>query len=124
MSVDEDLGGLWSGEYRYSGLDVAVPFTAIITEDGGQFRGITLEPATFGPVREGEYEASIRGDRVGQHLWFSKLYDPSTGIQQPPLLYSGSVDSSFRLITGRWVLPDETDRIHGTFSLSRVAKAL
>jgi hypothetical protein len=120
MNVDEDLGGLWSGEFRYSGQDVSVPFTLAMVEQGGLIRGVTLEPATFGTNQDEEYEATIRGDRVGPHLWFSKIYASVTGIDQPPLLYSGSVDAAFTRITGRWVLPGDTPA-HGTFSLSRVA---
>lgn len=120
MSVDEDLGGLWSGEFRYSGQEDAVPFTLAMIEQEGLIRGVTLEPATFGTNEDEEYEATIRGDRVGQHLWFSKVYASATGLDRAPLLYSGSVDAAFTRITGRWLLPG-SEPAHGTFSLTRVA---
>ncbi|MEZ5997922.1 MAG: hypothetical protein R3B98_04450 [Hyphomonas sp.] len=121
MSDNADMTGFWSGEYRYYGADFVVRFSASLTESGHRLTGTTLEPATFGdtfPLPE-EYEAYIKGDRVGQHLWFSKRYDPSSGIAQPPVLYSGAVNPAFTLVTGRWAFPD-TSRVHGTFTLTRV----
>ena len=121
MSAASDMNGLWSGEYRYSGNDLSVRFTAAISECDGRFSGMTLEEAAFDLHNEPEeYEATIRGDRCGQHVWFTKLYLPSTGILQPPLIYSGAVDPAFTRVTGRWVLTRDS-QIDGSFTLSRVS---
>ncbi|MCB9961829.1 MAG: hypothetical protein R3B98_08265 [Hyphomonas sp.] len=121
MSGHQDMSGLWSGEYRYDHDGMCVRFTAMITETDGKLCGTTLEPATFGPLAgpDGEYEATIRGDRCGQHVLFSKRYLDSIGNGQPPLLYSGAVDATFTLINGRWTFA-EPALPSGTFSLSRV----
>lgn len=115
------MSGIWSGEYRYDGNGRSVRFTATLTETDGNFFGTTLEPATFGPLAgcEAEYEATLRGDRCGPHVWFTKRYVPSTGIVQPSLLYSGSVDDAFTRISGRWAFSERIG-ISGSFSLSRV----
>ena len=116
------MTGLWSGEYRYDGGGEAVRFTAILCETDGTIRGTTLEPATFGPLAglETEYEATVRGDRCGAHVLFTKLYMPCTGLIQPPLLYSGAVDTAFTRIAGRWAFTEALS-ISGMFSLTRVA---
>ena len=122
MSANTDMNGLWSGEYRYDDGGAPVRFTAVITETDGMVSGTTLEPATFGPLAacETEYEATILGDRCGAHVWFTKRYVASTGILQPPLIYSGAVDAAFTRIAGRWAFT-EVLGISGSFSLSRVA---
>ena len=122
MSGLKDMSGLWSGEFRYDANGECVNFTAMLTEIDGKLCGTTLEPVTFGPMLgyEPEYDATIRGDRCGQHVLFSKRYVASTGIIQPDLIYCGSVDASFSLFTGRWSFSEDA-RISGTFSLSRVS---
>ena len=116
------MSGLWSGEFRYDANGECVNFTAMLTEIDSKLCGTTLEPVTFGPMLgyEPEYDATIRGDRCGQHVLFSKRYVASTGIIQPDLIYCGSVDASFSLFTGRWSFSEDA-RISGTFSLSRVS---
>ncbi|WP_272987314.1 MULTISPECIES: hypothetical protein [Hyphomonas] len=122
MSGLKNMSGLWSGEYRYNANGECVSFTAMLTEIDGKLCGTTLEPVTFGPLLgyEPEYDATIRGDRCGQHVLLSKRYVPETGIIQPDLIYCGAVDASFMLFTGRWSFSEDA-RITGTFSLSRVA---
>jgi len=122
MSGHKNMSGLWSGEFRYDANGECVSFTAMLTEIDGNICGTTLEPVTFGPMLgyEPEYDATIRGDRCGQHILFSKRYVPSTGIIQPDLIYCGAVDASFSLFTGRWSLSERV-RVCGTFSLSRVS---
>jgi len=116
------MSGLWSGEYRYDANGECVSFTAMLTETDGGLCGTTLEPATFGPFHgcEFEYEATIRGDRCGQHVLFSKRYVPESGILQPQLIYAGAVNAAFTLFTGRWAFAEHV-LATGTFSLSRVA---
>lgn len=120
MNAHKDMTGLWSGEYRYDSDDGCVSFTAAITETGKLFRGTTLEEADLTwSGKAGEYQALIRGDRCGQHVWFTKTYAPSSGIRQLSLLYSGSVNRSFTQVAGRWAVMD-TPHIHGSFTLTRV----
>jgi hypothetical protein len=122
MSGPKDMSGLWSGEFRYDANGECVNFTAMLTEIDGKLCGTTLEPVTFGPLLgyEPEYDATIRGDRCGQHVLLSKRYTPDTGIIQPDLIYCGAVDASFSRFTGRWSFSEDA-RISGTFSLSRVS---
>ena len=116
------MSGLWSGEYRYDGRGGSVRFTAVLTETDGNLCGTTLEPATFGPLagQDAEYEATLRGDRCGPHVLFTKRYVRASGIVQPQLLYSGAVDGAFTRLTGRWAF-DEPSGISGSFALSRVS---
>jgi hypothetical protein len=121
MSGHQNMSGLWSGEYRCDDNGECVNFSAMLTETDGKLCGTTLEPATFGPLLgcDFEYEATLRGDRCGQHVWFTKRYRPVDGVRQPQLLYSGAVNASFTLFTGRWTFAEHA-LASGTFSLVRV----
>ena len=120
MSAHEDMNGVWSGEYRYRGLDLSVRFTLLICEAGGKLRGTTLEEALLDPDSgPDEYEATIRGDRCGQHVLFTKRYVTEAGLLQPPLIYSGAADPSFMNVSGRWAFTDDA-YLDGTFRMTRV----
>ena len=65
MSGQANMSGLWSCTYSYDGYSATVPFTAAVTENGGEIFGTTLEPTTFGPRHVSEIEAEIEGRRRG-----------------------------------------------------------
>ncbi|KJS27602.1 MAG: hypothetical protein VR75_02275 [Hyphomonadaceae bacterium BRH_c29] len=122
MSEHKDMCGLWSGTYRNDRDGTCVSFSAMFTEANGQLCGTTLEPATFGPLLgcDFEYEATVRGDRCGQHILLTKRFVPSTGILQPEVFFVGAVDASFTRFTGRWAVSEQVQQ-SGTFTLTRVA---
>ena len=120
MSVFEDMSGVWSGEYRYRGLNLSARFSLLILEKNGKLRGTALEQVILDPDAEpDEYEATIRGDRCGQHVIFTKRYTGHNALLQPPLIYAGAADSGFQCVTGRWVFADDA-YLDGTFTLTRV----
>ena len=121
------MSGLWSCTYSYDGYSATVPFTAAVTENGGEIFGTTLEPTTFGPRHVSEIEAEIEGRRRGQQVEFTKRYDPASGVVQPPLLYSGEANPDFTEVRGRWRFAGLLNRLRrhptGTFIMTRVLGA-
>jgi len=122
MSEHKDMCGLWSGTYRNDRDGTSVCFSAMLTEVDGKLCGTSLEPATFGPLLgcDFEYEATLRGDRCGQHVMLTKRYVPATGILQPEALLVGAVDAAFNRFTGRWAVSEQPQQ-SGAVSLTRVA---
>lgn len=118
MSQTSDMSGLWSGIYFY-GADAGVPFSAWIDEADGALSGTTLEPNTFAATSAEELEANITGTRRGVSVEFTKIYAPSTGIRQPPLIYRGDVNGDFTEVTGRWAF-SSLGAPSGRFKLSRL----
>jgi hypothetical protein len=121
MSEHKDMCGLWSGTCRNERDGTSFSFSAMLTEVDGKLCGTSLEPATFGPLLgcDFEYEATLRGDRCGQHVMLTKRYVPASGLLQPEVLLVGAVDASFNTFTGRWAVSEQTQQ-SGTVSLTRV----
>lgn len=122
MSEHKDMSGLWSGTFRNDAIGTSVTFSTMLTEVDNNICGTSLEPATFGPMlgSDFEYEATLRGDRCGQHILLTKRYAPSTGPLQGEVIFVGAVDASFTRFSGRWAFAERTQE-SGTFSLNRVA---
>ncbi len=112
------MSGLWSGVYFY-GSGEAVPFSAWIEDLDGALSGTTLEPNTFAPTSAEELEASLSGTRLGTAVEFNKIYAPSTGIVQPPLIYRGQANTDFTEVTGQWKFAGWSS-VSGGFKLSRL----
>src|SRR5579871_6903508 len=125
-SRDSDLTGLWSGEYWYDAVNTPTPFTAHFVDTGGSLTGTTLEPNTFANAGGQEISADIRGARGDLSVRFTKLYHPSPGVHQHPIIYVGEVDADFTMIDGEWTFSSMPEW-RGRFVLVRVshgAKAL
>jgi hypothetical protein len=99
---DDDLTGLWSGEYRYPGNFRPTPFSAHLSEANSILTGTTLEPATFGAPGLTELSADIAGARTDLLVRFTKIYHPAPGVHRDPIYYSGTVDAKLTSIEGDW----------------------
>lgn len=125
MSAQANLSGLWSGFYKYDGYDLNVLFTAALTENDLEVFGTTLEPFPNDPFGDREVEAEIEGTRSGLHLEFSKVYDPSVGVRQPPLLYKGAINDDFTEVRGIWRFRGLAARLSGyptgVFTMNRIS---
>lgn len=91
------LGGGWLGTYAYKGRlhgQPPVRFEATLTEtgDGGSFAGTVLDDGEFG-------EAQVRGERSGQGVRFSKLYQER---RLPPVSYEGTLSEDGQTMAGTW----------------------
>jgi hypothetical protein len=120
MSEHKDMNGLWSGRYFYNFSESAVSFTAWFDDTEGVLSGSTFEDNTFAPGAPDELAATLTGLRHGNEIEFSKLYDPATGILQPPLMYLGAVNASFTTAKGHWRFASAADHA-GHFELSRIS---
>lgn len=118
---DDDLTGLWAGEYRYPGNLRPTPFTAHITETGGSLKGATLEPATFGAPGLTELSADISGARINLDVRFTKIYHPAPGVHRQPILYTGTTDEKMTSIAGDWRF---STGFFGSFVLVRVSRSV
>lgn len=123
LSRDSDLTGYWSGEYWYDATISPTPFSAHINDTAGDITGTTLEPATFGAPGLTELSADLRGGRSGPNIYFTKVYQPASGVHRDPIHYSGITNDKFTQIEGDWRFPDGFSGRFVMYRASFAAKA-
>jgi hypothetical protein len=121
FSRDNDLTGLWSGEYWFLDGGVPTPFSAHLVDSGGSISGTTLEPNTFAHPGLIELGADLSGARGEFSVRLTKLYHPAPGVHREPIFMSGVVDPNFTMIEGQWVVGGSSTFI-GRFVLVRVSR--
>lgn len=114
-----DMSGIWVGQYRYGAgiVDLKgnmldeVPFTAHISDRGGAFLGEVEE--------EGAPASTLRGQREGSTVTFSKRYSDSGGgrfIER--VIYEGLLNEDGTRIDGEWSI-HKPHAISGAFFMMR-----
>ena len=121
MTEHQDMNGIWSGRYEYSGYGEAVKFTAWIDDQEGALSGTILEPNTFVLSHAEDLQADINGSRMALEVEFTKTYETGSGAHQRPITYSGTVDKAFTLLRGSWVFPEDPAFARGIFEMSRAS---
>lgn len=107
-----DLTGAWWGRYVMPRGRV-IAFWAAIDEDMGGFTGNTSE--RYPPSADGAMEGAVlRGTRAGMTVAFVKAYD-GAGQFAHAVDYTGVLDPSGELLTGRWTIL----RASGAFEMHR-----
>lgn len=111
MSDPQDVSGVWYGRYAADRGDEDNGFIALLEELHGAVTGTITEPddGTSGIRR-----ATVRGQRDGTSLRFTKQYD-GTGGWTHSVRYSGSVDAEGTLVMGSWIVEGLT----GAFDMTR-----
>lgn len=113
--AEQDLTGIWQGLYTYGGLGHDVGFTATLLESGGAVFGTTHE---FDPVlAPTSLDASISGNRAGQRVSFTKVYE-AEGDTFYPVAYEGILSGDGTEVEGRWAISG-AGALSGRFLMSR-----
>jgi hypothetical protein len=111
MSDQQDLSGVWYGRYSADHGHEDNGFIALLEELDGAVTGTITEPDTdIGGIRR----ATVRGQRDGASLRFTKQYDGAHGWTHA-VTYSGSVDADGTLVMGSWIV----EGITGAFDMTR-----
>jgi len=111
MSDPQDLTGVWYGRYTADLDHQDNGFIALLEELHGTVTGTISEPdETSGGIRR----ASVRGQRDGASLSFTKQYD-GTGGWTYSVDYAGNIDADGTLVMGGWVVEGFT----GAFDMTR-----
>ena len=113
MSVD--LSGDWIGIYNYPHSAPPTGFSASLRDHGGLVTGETSEPSPKG----GALHAVIEGNREGDRLVFTKIYD-DLEFSTAPVRYDGRIDPGGDEIEGKWTIPGI---LSGSFLMVRGARA-
>jgi hypothetical protein len=96
--VNENLTGVWSGQYSYLGGQEPTSFTATLMDIAGSLSGSTHEAMRGRPLT-----ATLEGLRDGRSVRFSKLYDPGQGLFDR-ISYRGALSLDFTEIEGLWII--------------------
>ena len=123
MTQQNDMNGLWSGEYAYDMEEAPAVFSVWIDDQAGILRGTITEPNTFVHNALEELDANLNGVRDGQIVDFVKIYSPRCGAHQTPIHYEGTANTDFTIVRGIWHFNDP-NILAGKFTLSRVSKSL
>jgi hypothetical protein len=111
MSDPQNVSGVWYGRYAADHGHEDNGFIALLEEHHGAVTGTITEPDTgVGGIRR----ATVRGQRDGASLRFTKQYD-GTGGWTHSVRYSGSVDAEGTLVMGSWLV----DGVSGAFDMTR-----
>ena len=110
------IGGQWSGTYSYAnGNKVGFSF---VFDQGGQCRGRSEEPNTFGNKSAAKLFADLACQsaqlRPGQEIKIIKKYDGTGGVSHA-VSYTGVVSSDMNQISGHWTIGNT----RGAFVLRR-----
>ncbi len=123
MGERQDMNGLWSGWFDYTGFSDPVPFTAWFDDVGGALSGTILEPNSFAEDMLEDLEAEIAGERGGLIVSFEKTYCQGQGAHGLPILYEGEADIDFETVIGKWRFY-QGGYGSGRFRLSRASRAI
>ena len=99
------LTGLWHGLFSYPRRFDPTSFVAILIESRASFSGTTHEPCTTREIPGGVLYATLRGERAGAAVAFTKAYD-GTGGWTHSVAYDGVFNSDGSEIEGRWRVRD------------------
>ncbi|AQR72739.1 hypothetical protein [Sphingomonas sp. LM7] len=111
MSDPQDVSGVWYGRYAADHGYEDNGFIALLEELHGAVTGTISEPdEDSGSVRR----ATVRGQRDGASLHFTKQYDGSGGWIHS-VDYNGHVDADGTLVMGGWIVEGLT----GAFDMTR-----
>lgn len=123
MTKSTDMNGIWSGMYNYDQLDMTVKFTAWLDDENCTLSGSTMEPNTFLENGPDDLMAKVKGARSGADIVFTKVYDRSLGLTQPPVRYEGEANADFTEVRGIWRFDNPKD-MSGAFRLIRMAEGV
>lgn len=113
--AEQDLTGIWQGLYTYGGLGEQIGFTATMLDSGGALYGTTHE---FDPrLASTSLDASLSGNRTGQRVNFTKVYD-AEGEAFCPISYDGVLSGDGSEVEGTWAIPS-AGTLSGRFLMSR-----
>ena len=115
--LGDNISGAWKGTYSYaSGNQPPVNFTVSFGPNG--CAGRSEEPNTFGNKSAPKLFANLAcSDAVllpGHLITIKKTYDGTGGVSHS-VVYTGTVSSDMRSISGRWVV----NSAHGSFVMTR-----
>lgn len=114
---DHDLTGRWDGIFSYPWLMPRTHFTADIRDNGGSFAGEIHELGQTRKTIGKSLHAFIQGDRLGNSVRFTKLYD---NLHDHRILYEGTLADEGHEISGQWSIPSMWA---GTFIMVRPRSA-
>lgn len=113
--AQQDLTGIWQGLYSYGGLGQEIGFTATLLDSGGAIFGTTHE---FDPrLAEHSLDASLSGNRAGQTVSFTKVYE-AAGEDFQPIAYEGVLSGDGTEVEGTWSIRS-AGALSGRFLMSR-----
>ncbi|MGJ8564296.1 MAG: hypothetical protein ACSHXY_12190 [Alphaproteobacteria bacterium] len=115
-----NLSGFWVGHYAYNGEDnETVDFDAEITQTDTVLTGVITEPNSFALGAGELLTATLTGGVSGATLTFIKAYK-GEDINQPPIIYNGSLTAEQTEINGVWNIAE----FSGTFEMRRDGPAI
>jgi len=118
--ANDDLTGVWDGEYSYPRGLKPTPFTAVILDLGGSISGSIHETPPDGPGAGRQRSALLEGTRGGRQVAFVKTYEHAKGSIRNPVRYEGRLDAEGLQITGAWSIPGNWS---GRFVMRRPERA-
>ena len=102
-----DVTGQWDGQFSYPHTLAPDSFSASLFESGGRVGGSVTERALSGAHAGECFIATVRGERNGQRVRFTKTYED--GLRAHAVLYAGTLNADGSEIEGEW-------RIAGSWS--------
>jgi uncharacterized caspase-like protein len=110
------ISGTWTGNYSYANGNPPVVFT--VSFGPGGCSGRSEEPNTFGdksaPKLFANLSCSATSLTAGQVITIKKTYDGTGGVSHS-VIYTGTVSSDLRSISGRWAV----NNARGSFTMAR-----
>lgn len=115
--MKNDVSGQWCGEYLYNKIFPSTPVAVTLHEQNGQVSGTATEPRLdVIDLTTVDVASTIKGDRAGDELTFTKVYLPQENYTDVVNYYRGTVSDDGRVIEGTW----RNHMLHGDFRLVRV----
>lgn len=112
--MNNDLTGVWFGEYHYTNGDSLINFMLNIDECGIHFDGRMDESNSFGGLNGARILAHIEGARSGKNIFFTKTSDSTTRARNL-VSYTGRLTLGGNRIEGNW----SADGRNGRFAMNR-----
>lgn len=100
------LTGVWDGNFSYPRVLSPVSFTMVILEIGTAISGTVHENPTDGPSAGRTLIAAVEGERTGNLVQFTKVYEGAGRPHRRPIRYDGTLDPDGNEIAGRWMISD------------------
>ncbi len=100
MKAHTDLSGRWTGRYDYQGALSPVAFEAVLDDQDGHLVGTITEPNSFASGQGPHLQASLKGNRLGSSVSFTKYYHGFDQGDDP--IYDGDANAALTRISGQW----------------------
>jgi hypothetical protein len=107
MAKSTSLTGVWHGLYSYPAHLEPVYFVATLIDAGSSLHGMTHEAVVGQTGAPLELHATIRGERAGQAVTFTKSYEGGGDSFTSPVRYDGGLNADATEIEGRWFIPGD-----------------